>query len=129
MSSMQRFGAFVLSLAAVLAATPALTQDYPKQDIRVVVGFPAGSGADVYARYFANKLAQISKATVIVENKPGANSAIATEHVRTPDRTATPSSSVARTHSLRRSIFSRSRRPTRARTSSTSRHWSVRASS
>jgi tripartite-type tricarboxylate transporter receptor subunit TctC len=81
MSSMQRFGAFVLSLAAVLAATPARAQDYPKQDIRVVVGFAAGSGADVYARYFANKLSQVSKATVIVENKPGANSAIATEHV------------------------------------------------
>jgi hypothetical protein len=41
----------VLSLSA-----PATAQDYPNKDIHVVVGFLAGSGADVYARYFANKL-------------------------------------------------------------------------
>ena len=54
---------------------------YPSNDIHVIVGFPAGSGADVYARYFANKLSQLAKATVIVENKPGAMSSIATEYV------------------------------------------------
>jgi len=54
---------------------------YPSSDIHVIVGFPAGSGADVYARYFANKLSQVSKANVIVENKPGAMSSIATEYV------------------------------------------------
>jgi len=45
------------------------------------VGFQAGSGADVYARYFANKLSQLAKVSVVVENKPGANSSIATEYV------------------------------------------------
>ena len=33
---------------------------YPNKDIHVIVGFPAGSGADVYARYFANKLSVLS---------------------------------------------------------------------
>ena len=66
---------------AAFGGVSAQAQDYPKQDIHVVVGFPAGSGADVYARFFANKLSQLAKATVVVENKPGANSSIATEYV------------------------------------------------
>jgi tripartite-type tricarboxylate transporter receptor subunit TctC len=39
--------------------------------MRVVVGLPAGSGGDVVVRYYADKLAQVSGRTVIVENKPG----------------------------------------------------------
>jgi tripartite-type tricarboxylate transporter receptor subunit TctC len=75
-----------VSVCAIVAvalgvAAPAAAQDYPNKDIHVIVGFPAGSGADVYARYFANKLSALSKQTVIVENKPGAMSSIATEYV------------------------------------------------
>jgi tripartite-type tricarboxylate transporter receptor subunit TctC len=70
-----------IAAAAVLATAPAKAQDYPSRDIHAIVGFPAGSGADVYARYFANKLSQVAKVNVIVENKPGANSSIATEYV------------------------------------------------
>jgi tripartite-type tricarboxylate transporter receptor subunit TctC len=81
MSLIQRLGAFVLSFFAVWAAAPAQAQDYPKQDIHAIVGFPAGSGADVYARFFANKLSKAAGVSVIVENKPGANSSIATEYV------------------------------------------------
>lgn len=68
-------------LTLVAAATSVSAQEYPTQDIKVVVGFPAGSGADVYARYFANKLSQQAKRTVIVENRPGAAASIATEYV------------------------------------------------
>ncbi len=75
----------ILAAAAMTAlvglAAPVQAQDYPKQDIHVIVGFPAGSGADVYARFFANKLQALAKVTVVVENKPGANSMIATETV------------------------------------------------
>ena len=73
--------AFALLSATALAPVTAHSQDYPKQDIHAIVGFPAGSGADVYARFFANKLAQATKVSVLVENKPGANSSIASEYV------------------------------------------------
>jgi tripartite-type tricarboxylate transporter receptor subunit TctC len=77
-----RTGAVMVAAgAALLSYAPAQAQDYPSRDIHAIVGFPAGSGADVYARYFANKLSQIAKVSVIVENKPGANSSIATEYV------------------------------------------------
>jgi tripartite-type tricarboxylate transporter receptor subunit TctC len=72
---------FAILAAALGLAAPSAAQDYPNKDIHVIVGFPAGSGADVYARYFANKLSVLSKQTVIVENKPGAQSSIATEYV------------------------------------------------
>ncbi|MGZ5803434.1 MAG: Bug family tripartite tricarboxylate transporter substrate binding protein [Rhizomicrobium sp.] len=72
----------ILAGAAILASAPLQAQEaYPSKDIHAIVGFPAGSGADVYARYFANKLSQVAKVTVLVENKPGANSSIATEYV------------------------------------------------
>ena len=51
------------SAAAALAATAlvgaAQAQTYPSQDIRLVCAFPAGSGADVLVRYFAEKLRPI----------------------------------------------------------------------
>ncbi len=75
--------ALAIALAG-LAMAPALTaraQDYPNRDITAVVGFPAGSGADVYARFFANRLSVLSKRAVAVSNRPGANSSIATEAV------------------------------------------------
>jgi tripartite-type tricarboxylate transporter receptor subunit TctC len=69
--------------AAMLAvvAGPAVAQDaYPSQDIRFVCGFPAGSGADVLVRYFAEKVRQVAGRTVIVENKVGAAGNIAAEY-------------------------------------------------
>ncbi len=56
-------------------------QDYPSQDIRFICAFPAGSGADVLVRHFADKLRPIVNRTVIVENKAGAGGNIATEYV------------------------------------------------
>jgi tripartite-type tricarboxylate transporter receptor subunit TctC len=59
----------------------ARAQEYPSQDIRLICGFPAGSGADVFVRYFGEKLRLLAGRTVIVENKVGAASNIATEFV------------------------------------------------
>lgn len=58
-------------------ATPVLAQGYPERPLRVLIGFPAGSGADILGRFFATKLGEISGQSIIVENKPGANSNIA----------------------------------------------------
>src|SRR5262245_36930060 len=77
-------GALALLAAFTVAGTTATdvrAQEYPSQDIRLVVGFPPGSGADVFVRFFAERLRPIAGRTVIVENKPGAASNIATEYV------------------------------------------------
>src|ERR1051325_6350497 len=75
---LQSAGALALA-SALGGAAPA--QDYPSQEIRLICGFPAGSGADIFVRYFAEKLRPIAGRTTIVENKPGANSNVATEFV------------------------------------------------
>jgi tripartite-type tricarboxylate transporter receptor subunit TctC len=57
------------------------SQEYPSRDIHLIVGFPPGTGADIIVRYLAEKLRLAAQQTVVVENKPGANSNIATEYV------------------------------------------------
>src|SRR5215213_8305540 len=80
----QGFDARVLVVAAALAvmwqAASAQAQTYPSQDIHFISGFPAGSGSDVMVRYYAEKIRVLSGRPVIVENKPGANGAIAIEY-------------------------------------------------
>jgi tripartite-type tricarboxylate transporter receptor subunit TctC len=67
-----RLGAIAVVAAALLAIlSPADAQTYPTRELRVVVGLPAGSGGDVVARFYADKLAQVAGKPVIVENRPG----------------------------------------------------------
>jgi tripartite-type tricarboxylate transporter receptor subunit TctC len=56
-----------------------------KKPARIVVGFPAGGGTDVTARILADGLRGSYASTVVVENKPGAGSRIAVEHVKNAD--------------------------------------------
>jgi len=64
--------------SAALAPFGAFAQAaYPNGQITFVCAFPAGSGADVLVRFFAEKFAKVSGQTVIVENKPGAAGNIA----------------------------------------------------
>jgi tripartite-type tricarboxylate transporter receptor subunit TctC len=77
----QCLSAIAAAALAAVAATNVQAQNYPSQPIHMIVGFPAGSGADIYARFFAAKLEQVSKATVVVENKPGAAASIAAQFV------------------------------------------------
>ncbi|MDH7795010.1 MULTISPECIES: tripartite tricarboxylate transporter substrate binding protein [unclassified Beijerinckia] len=51
--------------------------DYPAQTIKAVIGFAAGSGADILARFYSKKLSDLCGKPVIVENRPGATSNIA----------------------------------------------------
>jgi tripartite-type tricarboxylate transporter receptor subunit TctC len=67
--------------ALLLAAGDARSQEYPTKEIQVLCAFPAGSGADVLVRYFADKLKDYAKQPVIVVNKPGAAGNIAAEAV------------------------------------------------
>jgi tripartite-type tricarboxylate transporter receptor subunit TctC len=57
--------------------------EWPNGPLRIFIGFPAGSGADILGRYFTQKISELAGKPVIVENKPGANSNIAANLVAT----------------------------------------------
>jgi tripartite-type tricarboxylate transporter receptor subunit TctC len=78
---MRRFLPLVLALAAALAAGPASAQQFPTKASKMIVGFPPGGPADVLARPLAEGLSRQWNQPVLVENKPGANSIIATDYV------------------------------------------------
>ena len=70
---MSRSTTAVLAALAVsgLAVVPATAQTYPNQVVRMVVPFSAGSITDGLARVLAEKLSEMWKQQVVVENRPG----------------------------------------------------------
>jgi len=72
----------VAALALVFAADYAVAQtDYPNRQIRIIVGFTAGTAPDVAARILATKFAETWNVPVTVEDITGAGSNIATDRV------------------------------------------------
>lgn len=60
---------------------PAAAQDYPNKPIKFVVSSPAGGVVDIRARRFGQRLSELLKQPIIVENKPGATTTIGAEFV------------------------------------------------
>lgn len=78
------------SLAALAASwrIPARAQAWPTKPVRFVVGAAAGgSASDILTRYYAERIAERSGQSVVVENRPGADGNLAAEFVArsTPD--------------------------------------------
>jgi tripartite-type tricarboxylate transporter receptor subunit TctC len=80
---------FLLLLVASAAATsPALGQPaagFPAKPIRIVSGFPPGGVNDIVARTVAGKLAENLRTAVVVDNRPGASTMLATALVAKAD--------------------------------------------
>ena len=76
--------AFRALLVAVLAlaAAPAGAQTYPTKPIKLLVGFAAGGPTDVIGRVIAQDMTASLGQNVLVENKAGANSLMATQEVK-----------------------------------------------
>jgi tripartite-type tricarboxylate transporter receptor subunit TctC len=56
--------------------------NFPNRPIRMVVGFAAGGGNDLFARLVGQKLSENIGQPVVIENKPGAGGRIAVEYVK-----------------------------------------------
>jgi len=73
-----------LLFLTTLFALPAGAQDtstFPSRPIRIIVPFPAGGPTDVNARIIAQKMSEDFRQPVVVENRPGGNTAIAAQAV------------------------------------------------
>src|SRR6478609_6640073 len=69
----------VLFLGAPAPSSAA--DEFPTHPIRLIVGFAAGSSGDVAARIVSHKLGDLLGQTIVVENRPGASSLLATDYV------------------------------------------------
>ncbi len=73
---------FVAAITLSLTAACAFAQGtWPTKTVRLVLQFPPGGSTDVVARILAQAMTESLGQTVIVENKPGADGAIAAEYV------------------------------------------------
>src|SRR5262245_53205749 len=70
-----------LVIAFVAQASLLFAQDWPRQPIRIVLGFGAGGGTDIAARIVAQPLSELLGQPVVVENRVGAGGTTAAEAV------------------------------------------------
>ncbi len=68
-------------LVLMLLSGQALAQAYPLKPVRLVVGFAPGGAADTVARAFQEPLTRALGQPIVIDNRPGAGSSIAAEHV------------------------------------------------
>ncbi|CAN0459755.1 unnamed protein product, partial [Phaeothamnion confervicola] len=74
---MQKLGVVLGALFSCIA----FAQDFPSRPLRIIVPFPPGGAADIIGRTLSQPLSRAFGQSVIVENRPGANTAIGAEIV------------------------------------------------
>jgi len=69
------------ALALAVASAAAFAQAYPARPVRLVVGFAPAGAADTVARAMSEAFGKALGTSIVVENKPGAGSSLAADHV------------------------------------------------
>jgi tripartite-type tricarboxylate transporter receptor subunit TctC len=74
---LRALSAAVLAALTLSVTTPAFSQTWPQRTVRFILPLGPGSGTDIAARLFAERLAQRWGQPVVVENRPGGDSFVA----------------------------------------------------
>jgi tripartite-type tricarboxylate transporter receptor subunit TctC len=74
-----RLASSVLIFIAALASPLAAAQEYPAREIRSLCNYAPGSGADIIVRFYSDRLSRLAGRPVVVENRVGAQGALATD--------------------------------------------------
>src|SRR2546427_9435520 len=82
---MQRWIIWAAAAAAAAAGAMASAQSYPVKPVRIVIPFVPGGPSDTVGRAIGSKFQEYLGQPAIVENRPGANGAIAAEFVARSD--------------------------------------------
>lgn len=69
--------ALAITTTTLIAPTLAQSQDWPQRNVRFIIPFGAGAGADIGARLVAERLQKKWKQAIVVENKPGGDGILA----------------------------------------------------
>ena len=74
-------------LTGLSLLSPAMAEDFPARQIRLIVPFPAGGPSDIIARVVGQRMSEIAKQTVIIDNRGGQGGVLGTELLAkaTPD--------------------------------------------
>jgi tripartite-type tricarboxylate transporter receptor subunit TctC len=98
--------AFVAAAFAALAAPASAQQDWPNRPLKIISGFPAGSGVDIVARLVADPLTRALSQTVIVDPHTGAGGNIGSELVaKAPPDGYTLYLGTAGTHAINPALY------------------------
>ena len=81
MALLKRLILLAVTSLPIIPVQSVAEESYPTRPVRLIVGFAAGSSGDAAARIISHKLGEILGQSVIVEDRPGASSMIATDYV------------------------------------------------
>jgi len=82
MTRLQRIGGLAaVAIAMLTGAVSVLAQTFPSRPVKIIVPFPPGGSADAVARIIAQKVSEEWQQPVLVENKPGGGTIIASTYV------------------------------------------------
>src|SRR5207247_7829910 len=104
-----RFGiriVFAVVALVFVAQGSLFAQDWPKQPIRIVVGFGAGGGTDIAARIIAQPLSEALGQPVVVENRVGAGGTTAAEAVARSPKDGTTALMMSNAHAISAAMVS-----------------------
>jgi tripartite-type tricarboxylate transporter receptor subunit TctC len=71
----------ITGLSLLLSPALAAAQDYPAKPIKLIVPFPAGGPNDIIARIVGQRMSELTKQPVVIDNRGGASGALGTDAV------------------------------------------------
>ena len=78
---MRVFGALAAALSVLLWPALAAAQDFPNKPIRLIVPFPAGGPNDIIARVVGQRMSELKKQPVLIDNRGGQAGVLGTDAV------------------------------------------------
>jgi tripartite-type tricarboxylate transporter receptor subunit TctC len=78
---MRAVGGLLTALTLLLISTLAIAQDFPSKPIKLIVPFPAGGPNDIIARIVGQRMSELTKQPVVIENRGGQGGALGTDAV------------------------------------------------
>src|SRR6202051_4748587 len=78
---MRIFGALLTATALLLSPAWAVAQDFPSKAIRLIVPFPPGGPNDIIARVVGQRMSELAKPPVVIENRGGQAGVLGTDAV------------------------------------------------
>jgi tripartite-type tricarboxylate transporter receptor subunit TctC len=78
---MRILGAVVTGLSVLLSPAPVAAQDFPNRPIRLIVPFPPGGPNDIIARVIGQRMSELIKQPVVIDNRGGQGGVVGTDAV------------------------------------------------